>query len=342
MTPRVSVILPTFNRAEFLPAALASIRAQTCTDWELVVVDDGSTDATRAIVEQHRLQVHQSTAYVWQKNGGPASARNAGLDRAHAPFIAFFDSDDLWLPHHLERCLEAFTKQPVVDWVFAACRIIDGRGAVIQTTTFEEAGRPRPFLTLRALVDGDLHVVTDRRALEWQFRHGLYCGLQNSVIRSRVFDQRRFWEDYRVGEDTQLLVRALAGGACVAYLTDVHVLYRIHQNNSSGSAVGASRDTLRRIYEEKVRGLEHLESEMHLTRRQAAAFRHRLAHEYFWHLGYVACWQNNDRAAALTAMRKGLQVRPFDLSMWKTYLLCHARAAATDFRAAGNRSETRP
>jgi glycosyltransferase involved in cell wall biosynthesis len=111
--PLVSVIMPTFNRADTIIRAIRSVQAQTFTDWELIVVDDGSTDNTVALIEgcDSRLK------FIRQENQGTAGARNAGLRASAGSYIAFLDSDDEWLPHHLELCvsfLEAFPGEQFV------------------------------------------------------------------------------------------------------------------------------------------------------------------------------------------------------------------------------------
>jgi glycosyltransferase involved in cell wall biosynthesis len=111
--PLVSVIMPTFNRADTIRRAIRSVQAQTFTDWELIVVDDGSTDNTVALIEgcDPRLKL------IRQENQGTAGARNAGLSASAGSYIAFLDSDDEWLPHHLELCvsfLEAFPGEQFV------------------------------------------------------------------------------------------------------------------------------------------------------------------------------------------------------------------------------------
>src|SRR4051794_28321972 len=105
--PAVSIILPTYNRAAFLPRAFEAIRSQRFTDWELIVIDDGSNDNTPELVSQFAAGVAQSVVYLRQENQGAYGARNTGLDHAKADYIAFYDSDDLWLPHHLHDCIEA-------------------------------------------------------------------------------------------------------------------------------------------------------------------------------------------------------------------------------------------
>ena len=107
---RVDIIMPLYNKASTVERAVRSILAQTMTDWRLIVVDDGSTDdgpqRVRAI-DDPRIEI------VTQANAGPGAARNAGLDRATAPYVAFLDADDEWLPDYLSRALNAIEEQDV-------------------------------------------------------------------------------------------------------------------------------------------------------------------------------------------------------------------------------------
>src|SRR5262245_48027518 len=123
--PAVTVILPTYNRASFLPGAFESLDSQSFKDWDLIVVDDGSTDNTREIVHAFERAGGRAMRYVHQTNRGAYAARNRGLDEATGKYVAFFDSDDVWLPHHLARCVTALEEHPEVDWVFGSCTQID-------------------------------------------------------------------------------------------------------------------------------------------------------------------------------------------------------------------------
>ena len=118
--PTVSVILPTYNRARFLPEAFASIRAQTLTDWELIVVDDGSTDNTPELVAELSKSMPRPVRHIRHENRGAYGARNTGLDQAAGRYLAFFDSDDLWRPHHLQDCAAALDANADVSWVYGA------------------------------------------------------------------------------------------------------------------------------------------------------------------------------------------------------------------------------
>lgn len=107
--PLVSIITPVYNASRWLPETLASVRAQTFSDWEQILVDDGSTDNSREIAEEAARTDARFRLLRTPHNGGPSAARNYGLDAARGRFIAFLDADDLWLPEKLARCIEWMT-----------------------------------------------------------------------------------------------------------------------------------------------------------------------------------------------------------------------------------------
>ncbi len=106
--PAISVVVPSYNRAHCILKTLDSIFAQTFTDYEVVIIDDGSTDNTSAVLEPVKDRIR----YIQQKNGGLANARNRGIQEARGEWIAFLDSDDLWLPEKLAVQMEAVKRSP--------------------------------------------------------------------------------------------------------------------------------------------------------------------------------------------------------------------------------------
>lgn len=109
MTPLFSVILPTYNRAYVLWRAVQSVLAQTEARWELVVVDDGSTDGTRRLLEEFR---DPRIRAVTTQNRGSSAARNSGFELSRAPYLAYLDSDNAWRPTYLATMLEAIRRHP--------------------------------------------------------------------------------------------------------------------------------------------------------------------------------------------------------------------------------------
>lgn len=326
---RVSILLPTYNRAAFLPAAFDAIRSQTFEDWALVVVDDGSTDETARVVDGFRQQTARPVAYVRQENAGPYAARNRALDFAAAPYVAFYDSDDVWLPHHLSACVAALDTAPDVDWVYGASRVLDlASGRTLDPDTFLDRGTARPFRRLRTRrVDG-LHVIDDPRVVACAAEYGLYCGLQNSVMRRQVFDAGRFRTAYRnEAEDQLFAIRALKRGVTLGYLDAVHVQYQVHEANSSASAVAQSVDRRLAVHRPIVRGFEELRTEYTWLPAERRALARRLSRDYFWRIGYAVLWQDGRRVEALEAFRSGLRHWPWSPACWKTYALARLRTA---------------
>jgi len=106
----VSVIIPTFNRADLIEYSIISVLNQTYQNFEIIIIDDGSTDNTREVV--HSIK-DKRIKYIYYKHVGlPASARNKGIMIARGEFIAFLDSDDIWLPKKLEMQIKTFNKIP--------------------------------------------------------------------------------------------------------------------------------------------------------------------------------------------------------------------------------------
>ena len=103
----VSVIIPAYNYADYLAAAIQSVLQQDLPDFELLVIDDGSTDGTAALVAG---LTDPRIRYVHQANAGLSAARNTGIREASHPFVAFLDADDEWLPIHLSSAVSAFQR----------------------------------------------------------------------------------------------------------------------------------------------------------------------------------------------------------------------------------------
>jgi glycosyltransferase involved in cell wall biosynthesis len=327
LQPMVSIILPTYNRAAFLPQAFASIKDQHLTDWELIVVDDGSIDETKSLAAEFASRQHHPVRYTYQENQGAYSARNTGLDSASGKYIAFFDSDDYWLPNHLADCVGALEANADVDWVYGACRIVNAcSGKTVVDNTFYRNGKPRPFLNLRAARRGGLQLIQDPKAIHCAILHGLYCGLQNSVIRRTFFVNDRFHTAYRnEAEDQLVVIRGLAAGKRFGFFDKIHVVYNVHVSNSSASSLDGNTDRRVEVLRYVARGFEDLAKERILAPDDVQALRQRLGREYFWHLGYSQLWQNGRHEEALQCFRHGLGLCPWNLLFWKTYVLSLVR-----------------
>jgi glycosyltransferase involved in cell wall biosynthesis len=127
-----SVVIPTYNRAEYLPLTVASALAQDGAEVEVIVVDDGSTDATASVVEKYRTAWGERFRYIRQENAERSIARNHGLRYARGEFVAFLDSDDLWRPHHVRSCVAALRANPEAVAAYSEHGLVDANGKAIE------------------------------------------------------------------------------------------------------------------------------------------------------------------------------------------------------------------
>ena len=112
MNPTVSIVIPAYNAEKFIHVTLDSVRDQTYSDYELIVVDDGSHDETKAVVDRYLRDNHLPGSCIRQQNKGIAGARNTGLAAAKGEFIALLDHDDTWYPDKLQKVLDEFLRHP--------------------------------------------------------------------------------------------------------------------------------------------------------------------------------------------------------------------------------------
>lgn len=208
--PRVSVVIPTYNRARYLPVAIGSILAQHFKDFELIIVDDGSTDETPDIIRRFTdPRVHLVTNATCT---GIAAARNRGLDQACGEYIATLDSDDYSYPQRLARqvaFLDAHPKQALIgSWA----------------SWMDEQGRMLSRVKRRP-------IDADEAAALLIFNS---CLTQSSVMaRTETLRKYRYNEQFTLSEDFELWVRMVAGGCRIASLPEVLVCQREHPSRTT-------------------------------------------------------------------------------------------------------------
>ena len=144
MPPIVSIVMPAFDAAAFIEAALDSALAQTLPEFEVLVVDDGSRDATAAIVRRRAATEPRLRLLTTGCNGGPARARNLGLDAARGAWVGILDADDTWAPDRLQRLL-AVAERAAADVVADDLVLVDGEtgGQLGTMFGFDAEARPR-------------------------------------------------------------------------------------------------------------------------------------------------------------------------------------------------------
>jgi glycosyltransferase involved in cell wall biosynthesis len=209
----VSVVIPAYNAAAFLSETLDSVLAQTYTNLEIIVVDDGSTDATPQLLEKYSDRIR----VLRQVNAGQAAARNHGAREARGELLAFLDCDDLWDPDKIARQAALLSRFPSALAVYCDHRTIDAQGQPMASSA--ALGYPRPSGNiLRALLLGPC-IVTPGLVL----------------LRHQAFDEAGGFDEsplMRGHEDYALWLRLAALGSAV-YSPDTLVSYRRHNQQAS-------------------------------------------------------------------------------------------------------------
>ena len=172
-TPLVSVIMPAYNAERYIEEAIDSVIAQTVSDWELLILDDGSTDKTREVAREYARKDARVQLLENEKNMGVARTRNRGLDLCRGDYVAFLDSDDYWKPVMLEKMIKR-AEETGADIIYCSYAIVDEHGnplcndfMVPDSTDFESS-------IVRSVITCSTVLVTKKLAAENRFPVDMY------------------------------------------------------------------------------------------------------------------------------------------------------------------------
>ena len=224
MRPRVSVLIPTWNREEYLGEAIESVLNQTYQDFEIIVVDDGSTDGTAELVKHY-----ERVRYVWQPHSGISAARNLALEKAQGELIAWLDSDDLYVPMKLIKQVDYMDKHPECCLVFCL---------------------PVSFSKI------DYNRMTKRQQKIMDMNNKIYAGcFPTACIRRSLFDRFGAFDlKYSYAEDTEWIARICAAGVDLDHcLYEKLYLRRVHFDQISYSYDEMSKQQYLAIYADAIR-----------------------------------------------------------------------------------------
>jgi glycosyltransferase involved in cell wall biosynthesis len=214
--PKVSVIIPAYNASQYLADAIRSVLSQSFRDFEIIVVDDGSSDNT----EQVAAEFFPDVKYYRQSNAGPAIARNTGIRKAKGEWIAFLDSDDWWDETHLEQLLLRCGQVPEADMIYGSRCSVDAWGRVLEEPS-EQSAYPEGWI-FRDLLAGN------------------YISTPSVMVKRTVLEiLNGFGEDpvFRNCEDYDLWLR-ISAQFRIASIPGLVFYRRLHDKNATANSVG--------------------------------------------------------------------------------------------------------
>jgi glycosyltransferase involved in cell wall biosynthesis len=252
MPPAVSIIMPTFNRLEFLKPAIESVFSQTFEDWELIIADDGSSEPTRAYLRA--LQNHPCVHVILLPHTGkPSVVSNVALREARGEYVAFLDSDDVWLPKKLETQIASLRRHPERGWSYTQFALIDSAGNRTDPARTRNWPTPTGWI-LEKLLEEETVIAQPSVVVSRQL-----------LMQLGVFD-----EELVMCYDDELWFR-LAARTEIDGIDEPLTLVRRHGQHS-GSDIIAWRDR-RRVFEKalRVRRGRRLEAMLYKLRAQMSA-----------------------------------------------------------------------
>jgi len=283
--PSISVVIATYNRARFLPETIGSVLQQRFRDFELIVVDDGSTDETRQVLQSYGDQIR----FFYQENRGPAAARNMGIRQARGRWVSIQDSDDLCTPDHLEMLFAFAEKNPECGMVFANGAYLGGPEHNRETIIPKQKSR-------RLAQEGVRLVDLFEKSI---------VRLQAALLSKKCLETiGGHDEGLRICMDLDLAFRIFMRHS-VAYLDKVVFLYRKHEGN-----IGRNQD-LRLL--ENIRVIEKLVREFPRARELLGSRRIAQRTAYRYYRLAKGRWKYGDRKGAGEAIREAVSLRPLSL-----------------------------
>jgi len=283
-TMLISIITPTYNREAFLPAAIESVLAQSYKEFELIIVDDGSTDNSRELINAY-ADKDPRVKYLYQENQRQSVARNYALSIAKGDFICFLDSDNYWPHDKLEKSLKAFEQHPEADIVYGDCITIDEQGNELHRNNMRRYSGSIAALLLK----------------------DNFVSMNTTMTRRKCFNEMGGMSGKRrVADDYDLWLKFSARYR-FQYIPEFLAYYRVMENQIS------SNKKLRFETNEKIildflaafpDAVSKYEKKAGLT-----AFYTRKARHY----------AASDKKEAYKAIRIALGINPFSLGVWRSF-----------------------
>ncbi len=252
--PVVSVIIPAFNRRHTLNRALDSVIAQSFGDWEIVLVDDGSTDGTSTLAAEYTIRLGDKFVYIQQENAGCCAARNKGIEKSKGTYIAFLDSDDEFTPHKLKRQLTLFEAMPELGFVYSDFSYVDLDGE-FHRSVFDsqcQVAREVKFTTV-----GENLCVCDEKLFDTLLKSYFISTIVGMVKKDVLGNSIRFTKDPAYSEEWLFYLQITR--KCKSGFVDEPLCIH-HHIKGSEARTSSHRNTYRlyQLYNEMMRVLQPL------------------------------------------------------------------------------------
>jgi glycosyltransferase involved in cell wall biosynthesis len=312
-TPLVSVVIPFYNREKWLPISVNSVLQQTLSDWELILVDDRSTDDSLAVAEEFARADKRIRCVPNTHLQGPAGGRNQGVELARGRYVAFLDSDDEWLPHHLETMISYLERYPDRIDLMTANPINKNHFTGNEYEDKLDLSRWR-YEQLEDVYLLDKEMFFSLALVS----RTIYA--QTLVAPRSLFDRIRFNEDIYCCEDCFMWLEIGYHRLNVGHIQKPHIIVWKHDDNTTNCNGLHSAERRLRPNLGIENYLQNILRRFTLTGSQKDHVNAQLADHCVWAIGYNCYRAMGDFESARRYIGKGIRLRPFKPVYWKVYL----------------------
>jgi glycosyltransferase involved in cell wall biosynthesis len=297
MEPTVSIIIPNYNYSHFIGEALNSILKQSFNDYEVLVIDDGSTDNCAEVVNGYSKTFNGRLRYIYQKNQGVAAARNNGILSSKGEFITFLDADDILLENALEEIFSFIKSNAGYAIYYSNVQIMDKNMKELIKNRFSKESEEKPF---------------SGKCFEKLFRYGNFIASAGVTIPKGVYNQIGLFDKrFRCGEDIDMWLR-ISSSFEIKYTDLIVAKLRRHETSLSFNGIAAVNADLLMIKKlsNSIPNFHNLISQTQINQR--------LYHDYY-KLGFSYILNGNYRRGRLWLL-KALKI---DSNVFKNYILIY-------------------
>lgn len=307
--PLVFIVVPVFNRPDKIKRSVKSIQNQSYKNWNLLIVNDNSTDGTGLVIESFVISdTRISTKLNKEYSRGPAGARNSGLESVaeNAAYIAFLDSDDEWTEDYLENALQTFKRNPHLGLVVSdLSRINEQKTVLIRSKFIDEKGIPD--VTSLTSIEGGLELIYNEKTLRRAIKERFTVGLHSTVFKRQIWNERKL-PDARIAEDHLFTLDLVREKTPIAFISSIGLLYYIHDSNIS--SVNSKQDFFkqyRNVLCEARLLKRFIIANQSLTQEEKSEVYARIGNLFFWHAGYYYLTKLKRLRRAEYSLRLGIK-----------------------------------
>jgi glycosyltransferase involved in cell wall biosynthesis len=312
----VSIIVPVYNREEKIKRLISTVEKQTFKNWELIIVDDGSVDGTLSVIKEAAFNDPRIVPIKNVNSKGPSGARNTGLERASGKYIAYQDSDDEWIPSHLEIMVSYLEKySDKIDIMSAnALRKTENDGAVFKYDELD-------IEDIKESILDDAFLLNPNLVFDKQLRDHVLT-TQCIVGKSELLKINKWNENLVAAEDNLHNLQVCASKPKIAHIKNFHTVYWIHDDNITNAKGKHSPKKMEPIHKSFVEYWRNIRETFPLTAEQLKYVQLNLASTLAWQLAYNTYEFEGRYLQAFVYYAKAIRIDPLNTKLYKSSLKC--------------------